>query len=92
MLTKDFIAYDDYTSTLWVDEDGAWVQIESRSPWESCFVLFPRKSYFSKERLWGSCYKRGTKFMIKGTTGPAPRSTEYASQFEVFTDKLAGAL
>jgi len=91
MLTRDFKVLDGYTSTLWHDNDE-WVQIESRSPWESCFVMFPRKSYFSEQKLWGKCFKRGTKFMIRGTTGPAPRTTEYATRQEVFKDKLEGAL
>lgn len=91
MLTKDFKVLDGYTSTLWHDDDE-WVLIESRSPWDECFLLLPRKSYFSEERIWGKCYKRNAKFMIRGTTGSAPRAIEYATRYEVFKDKLEGAL
>lgn len=91
MLERDFIVNDGYTSTMWT-QDGEWIQIESRSPWKPCFVLFPHKSYFSSKYLWGKSYRRGVKFMIKGTTGGAPREKEYATHFEVFKDKLAGAL
>ena len=91
MLTRDFKVLDGYTSTMW-REDDEWIQIESRSPWESCFIIFPHKSYFSEKVLWGKCYKRGAKFMIRGTIGSAPRSTEYATRPEVFKDRLEGAL
>jgi len=92
MLTKDFRVCDGYTSTTWTGEDNEWIQIVSRSPWKSCFVLFPRKSYFSEKILWGRCHKRGAKFMIQGTIGSAPRSAEYATRREVFKDRLEGAL
>jgi hypothetical protein len=92
MLTKEFMVLDGYTSTLWIDEHDDWVQIESRTPWKSCFVLFSRKSHFSEKRIWGKCYKRGVKFMIRHTNGSAPRDNEYATDKEVFEDKLKGAL
>lgn len=91
MLERHFMVYDGNTSTMWT-EDDEWIQIESRSPWKSCFVLFPHKSYFSSKFLWGENYKRTAKFMIRGTKGSAPRNVEYATHFEVFKDKLKGAL
>ena len=91
MLTSNRIVCDNYTSTLWT-EDGEWVQIESRSPWKSCFALLPHKSFFSDKYIWGKGYKRTAKFMIRYTRGSAPRDSEYATQLEVFKDKLEGAL
>lgn len=91
-LTSDFKVCDDYTSTMWYDGKGDWIQIETRSPWKSCFLLFPHKSHFSYKRLWGKGHKRDVKFMMRGTNGYAPHDIEYATHKEVFEDKLKGAL
>ena len=91
-MKKDFRVYDNYTSTMWTDDDGEWVVVRTADPWKYCFLIFPRRSCFSKNWIWGKQFKRNIKDMIRGTTGFGFTSREYATIEEVFGDRLKGAL
>ena len=76
----------------WNNDETEWLEDRAYGAWVSWFVWWPRKSIFTGERIWGKCNMRQLKVMSAGYVGPAPRFTQYATDKQVFEDKLKGAL